>query len=441
MTLLTALRTNGEGAQFFVLAMKQFIEKLRPYLGANQEPVVWPTTYRWYQPRLDYQHPMTPRWRRLQQLSGPLASWIRSVHDAYSRAEYTMGPRARALSTRLGLPAPVANRAYRLYRTFLTAKSSLLQQASHERLLRKRGVQVVHFPYPLHFSTSLPFIYEPWGLPHLNRPELYSEGEAEWMERLFRHGCHNAAIIVVATRWIKNDIVCRYAIKPEKIAVIPRRPDFVPPSSVPLEVDSTYQLPSRFALFPAMTLPLKNHIRLIQAIHLLRIRYGLSLPVICTGRHKTAQWPAIEAELERLGVRELVRFLGPIPYSHLAALYRRAGFLVFPSLFEGLGLPLLEAFHYGLPVVAASAACIPEVVGDAALLFDPCDVDNIAAVLRTAAMDPEILSGLPAKGTRRLAELYPDRTGLAKMFVACYRKAARVPLDGEQLQQLQKITA
>jgi hypothetical protein len=56
-------------------------------------------------------------------------------------------------------------------------------------------------------------------------------------------------------------------------------------------------------------------------------------------------------------------------------------------------------------------------------------------------MDPEILSGLPAKGTRRLAELYPDRTGLAKMFVACYRKAARVPLDGEQLQQLQKITA
>lgn len=441
LTLLSALRGHGDEARFFVLAMKQFVDKLRPYLGPHQEPVIWPSTYRWYQPHLDYQHPMTPRWRRMQKLSGPLAPWVRSVHAAYSRGEYAMGPRARSVAGRLRLPAPVATRAYRFYRALATARTRHAEQTSHEGLLRQRDVHVVHFPYPLHFSTSLPFVYEPWGLPHTHFPDLYPHGEAEWMDKMFRHGCSHAAVIVVATRWVKDDIVAKYRIAPEKIAVIPRRPEFSASPPAQVDLDALYRLPRQFAFFPAMTLPTKNHVRLIQAVCALRDLHGISLPVICTGRHKTAQWPAIEGELDRLGMRGLVRFLGPIPYAHVCALFQRARFLIFPSLFEGLGLPIVEAFHYGLPVVAASSACVPEVVGDAGFLFNGHDVDDMAAALRVAATDDVTLRLLAEKGRRRLNERYPDRARLAEMFITCYQKASGMTMKSLPRQQFLEMTS
>jgi glycosyltransferase involved in cell wall biosynthesis len=337
---------------------------------------------------------------------------------------------------------PLASRAYRFYRAVLEGKRRRPTDGSHEHLLHERGVHVVHFPYPLHFRTSLPFVYEPWGLPHTHFPELYPSGEAEWMDRMFRDGCDKSALVITATRWVKEDIVKQYGIARAKIAVIPRRPEFDSAAEFPVvDVETVYDLPREFALFPAMALPTKNHVRLIQAAAVLRDRYAVNLPIVCTGRTNTAQWPSIERELDRLGIRNFVRFLGPIPYSHLCVLFKRARFLVFPSLFEGLGLPLLEAFHHGLPVVASSAACIPEVVGDAALLFNPYDVDEFAAMLYRAATDDAALRKLPDKGRRRLHEHFPNTERLAAMFVTCYRKAADLPLNSLQQQQLEDMTA
>jgi len=101
--------------------------------------------------------------------------------------------------------------------------------------------------------------------------------------------------------------------------------------------------------------------------------------------------------------------------------------MVFPSLFEGLGLPLLEAFMHRLPVVAARATSIPEVVGDAAMLFDPNDPEAIVDAIATALNDPARLSSLVEKGLGRLAAFDWDVAG--PKFVACYRHVLGAPLD------------
>ncbi len=121
-------------------------------------------------------------------------------------------------------------------------------------------------------------------------------------------------------------------------------------------------------------------------------------------------WPVAIAGAKDIGIFQDAaalpdgfRFLGFVPDDDLAALYRHAAWFVFPSLYEGFGLPAVEAMANGCPVLAARAASIPEVCGDAALYFDPLDPASLADALRTAAADPGLRGRLVAAGRERLA--------------------------------------
>jgi glycosyltransferase involved in cell wall biosynthesis len=114
---------------------------------------------------------------------------------------------------------------------------------------------------------------------------------------------------------------------------------------------------------------------------------------------------------------------------------------VHPSKFEGLGLPPVEAFQRGVPVLASTAACIPEVVGDAALAFDPDDVDAITAALKRAVEEPELLAELQRRGSARVDAFFPAPATLARMFATVYRKAAGAPLDAAGEALLTEMTA
>ncbi len=441
LSLLSGLGAQGGRDRFLLLTLKGYDHEIVPFKGSNMDAFVWPGTYRWYDPRKDHaSSEMKPRWHRLQRALGPFGRLVPKLHRYYAH-DTPLTPKALKIARSVGPLKRLVGPAYRLYRGIRDEKTRPMVSARADSLLRSRGVQLVHFPYPLHFETSLPFVYEPWGLPHRHQPDCFAPGEVEWMDRLFSKGCRNAAMVVTATRWVKQDIVEKYGISPEKIAVIPRMPRFDRDAHTMDTEEALAGLPESFALFPSATWVTKNHVRLIRAIAKLRDTHAVRLNLVCTGRNSTPEFARIKTEIEKLGLSDQVRFLGVVSIERLNALFKHAKFLVHPSIFEGLGLPLLEAFHYGLPVVASTASCIPEVVGSAALPFDPFDEDDIARALFAVCNTPELLDDLRAKGKQRIEQELPNVDQVAKMFQTVYRHVASAPLSAEQRVLLNEMLA
>ena len=191
-----------------------------------------------------------------------------------------------------------------------------------------------------------------------------------------------------------------------------------------------YALPESFLLYPAMAFPHKNHRRLFEALAILRDRHGVAMPLICTGRPYESHTPILEAAIDRLGLAGQVRMLGTLAQDDLVALFGAAWALVFPSLFEGIGMPVLEALQYDLPVICSNVTCLPEVAGDAALYFEPTRVEAIVDAILTAHRRPELLDGCRRAAPAALARFSWPRA--ARTYVACYRAAAGVPLTPDQ---------
>ena len=154
----------------------------------------------------------------------------------------------------------------------------------------------------------------------------------------------------------------------------------------------------------------------------------MRVELVCTGQ-LTQHFGAVKRRVRELDLEEQVRFLGYVDEAALTALYRTATGLVFPSQFEGWGLPVVEAFAFGLPVAASNATVLPEVAGDAALCFDPSDTRAMADAIARIWTDEELRSSLRARGLARVANLSWDRT--ARTFRALYRKVAGRGLTAE----------
>jgi glycosyltransferase involved in cell wall biosynthesis len=124
-----------------------------------------------------------------------------------------------------------------------------------------------------------------------------------------------------------------------------------------------------------------------------------------------------------------VRFLGYVTATELRAIYHAAQFVIFPSLFEGGGLPVLESFHESVPVACSNVTALPEYAGDAALLFHPFSIESIADVLRRMTTDADLRETLRQRGSARIRLFTWERT--AKTYRALYRQVARAPLSDE----------
>jgi glycosyltransferase involved in cell wall biosynthesis len=187
-------------------------------------------------------------------------------------------------------------------------------------------------------------------------------------------------------------------------------------------------MPKPYVLYPAQTWPHKNHIRLINALAHLRAQ-GNRIDLVAVGRMNEF-FPKIEAAIQAAGVSDQIHFLGHVDEEVLAGLYRGAAAVVFPSLFEGWGLPVVEAFAFGLPVAASNASVIPEVAAGAALLFNPMSEEAIALAVDRVVNDAQLRSDLTKRGAKRSLELSWQRT--AATFLALYRKIAGLPMTPEQ---------
>jgi glycosyltransferase involved in cell wall biosynthesis len=294
-------------------------------------------------------------------------------------------------------------------------------------------VDVMHFPMQVGFRTAVPTIYQPHDLQHLHLPEFFSRAEVAERESRYRALCDQASMVVLMSSWGKADIVARYGLPPEKVRVVPGGAaiETYEPQAVGnmAATRDRLKLPDRFALYPAKAWPHKNHLRLLAALKLLRER-GIDVPVVLTGSQGGREIPVL-AEADRLGVADLIHFVGFVTPDELSALYRMARMMVFPSLFEGWGLPILEAMAADLPLACSTVTCLPAITAGAAELFEATDPTAIAGAMARVWQDDRLRERLIADGRARAACFSWDRS--ARIFRACYRMLGNRELSAEDI--------
>jgi glycosyltransferase involved in cell wall biosynthesis len=216
--------------------------------------------------------------------------------------------------------------------------------------------------------------------------------------------CRRAGAIITVSQASKRDIVAHYGLAPERITVIyeAASPEFAPvPADLAEAARRRYGLPGRFAIVVGTIEPRKNLVRLLEALQRLRDG-GLIIPLVVVGS-KGWLYDDLFARLEQLEVRHDVHFPGYVPTADLPLLYNAATLAAMPSVYEGFGLPVLEAMACGTPVVSSDASCLPEIGGDAARYFDPYDVEAMVEALHAVWSGAELRAEMRARGLAQAA--------------------------------------
>lgn len=244
------------------------------------------------------------------------------------------------------------------------------------------------------------------------------------MIRLARLYARRAAAIIADSEYSRRSIVERLGVSPARVTVIPVAlgAEFRP-TPLTAAVRARYAIPSAYVLYVGNFRPHKNLPRLIRAYADLPEPLRTDHCLVLAGGDRQ-HGPALSALAQHLGLTDRVLFPGRIADADLPALYSGAALFILPSLEEGFGLPALEAMACGAPVAAANRAALPEVVGQAALLFDPEDKAAIAGAMERVLSRAELREDLKRRGAARAREFPSDRT--AGAVLALLSQAAKV---------------
>jgi glycosyltransferase involved in cell wall biosynthesis len=213
--------------------------------------------------------------------------------------------------------------------------------------------------------------------------------------------------IIVEAIYIKEDLMRYYKIQEDKIRLI-LSPVLI--NNFPiliekyLDIIKKYNLPEKFIFYPAHLIEDKNHINLIKALRYIKDKYDLEIPLILVGSKKN-NFENIMNEIQKLELSQQVKYLGYVPDEDMPYLYKLATALVMPSLFESVSMPIWEAFHLGCPVVSSNVCALPEQVGEAGLLFDPYNIEDIAEKIFIIWTNENLRKELVNKGFERVKNL------------------------------------
>jgi glycosyltransferase involved in cell wall biosynthesis len=222
--------------------------------------------------------------------------------------------------------------------------------------------------------------------------------------------CRRATHVVAVSECARRDLITAYRLPAEKTTVVYEAADprFYPqPPERVSAVRSRYGLPGRYLLFVGTIEPRKNLARLLEAFETIH-EEGLSDGLVIVGRRGWL-YGDFFARLEQSPVRDAVIFPGYVPDEDLPAIYSGAQALAFPSLYEGFGLPVLEAMACGIPVVTSNSSSLPEVGGTAALYVDPRDVEALREAVRRVLCDAALREQLQVQGLAQAAQFSWDR--------------------------------
>ena len=296
-----------------------------------------------------------------------------------------------------------------------------------ELKMRRLELDVIHHPFNVltPAGTGIPSVLTFWDMQHEFFPDFFNPVELRKRRRVYRASAEGATRIIVAAEFTKRCLVERYGIDGDKIEVIPTGygPEYrvIEDSGFLDRISRKYGLSRPFLFYPAATWPHKNHKTLLAALRIMADRHSFDGELVLTGIAMQSHGE-IMAEIGRLGLGDMVKVLGYLPADELPGIYNLARLMVFPSLFEGFGIPLVEAMASGCPVACSDVTSMPDVVGDAGELFDPGSPEDMAEKLYALWTDEERLSRMRGLGLERAALFQWNET--ARRTLNAYRKAA-----------------
>jgi glycosyltransferase involved in cell wall biosynthesis len=248
----------------------------------------------------------------------------------------------------------------------------------------------------------------------------------------FRRGLLRADRVIAVSTATRRDVENLLGIRPDRMRLVYSAPDpnFLKPQSEPAsreKLRERFQIQYPFVLYAGRIRPHKNIPRLIEAFAVVRgelenhpVYKDLRLIII---GDEISRNPEVRRAVAQTRTQQVVRFLGFVPFETLKEFYSAASAFAFPSLYEGFGLPPLEAMATGIPVVTSSVSSLPEVVGDAAMIVNPENVFDIARGIREVLVDEGVRSRLIKSGFAQVRQFSWRRT--AEQTLEVYREVAR----------------
>jgi glycosyltransferase involved in cell wall biosynthesis len=270
--------------------------------------------------------------------------------------------------------------------------------------IRHRGLDIIFNP-----KFTIPFFTRPKKVFVLHGSEWFAiPKHFKWLDQMYFGKlvplyCRHADAFISVANAVKDDAVRYVHADPSRIytvynAIDPTRFHFIEDAGQLEAVRQKYQLPDKYVLWVGQIESRKNVKRLLQAFA--QVARELPHRLVIAGEQRWSTQGEL-ADVDRLGIRDRLQMLGWVSHEDLPAIYRMAELFAFPSLYEGFGIPLVEAMACGCPVLTATTCAPPEVVDGAGYLVDPYDVAAIAAGMRTLLLDEERRRAMIARGLER----------------------------------------
>jgi glycosyltransferase involved in cell wall biosynthesis len=281
-------------------------------------------------------------------------------------------------------------------------------------LLKRNGINVLFCPFaaPTYSEIGIPTVSVIADLQHLYYPFFFSKKELKNRNHFYERLRNKADYVIAISDYTRKTIIEKLNFSPAKVYTIPisiqSRLQVPPPASTQTVLEKYALYNKKYCIYPANLWPHKNHKMLITAFAMLLKKYpAYDLHLVLTGA-PIGNDEILNDSIKQMGIDNRVHFTGFLPGEELAVIWSQAYFLIYPSLFEGFGIPLVEAMRYKKPILASNVASIPEVVGEAAIYFNPKKPDDIVDSIHKLMKDRSLYDLIVKKGQEQLKKYNID---------------------------------
>lgn len=295
-------------------------------------------------------------------------------------------------------------------------------------LLKEVGADLLFCPFtaPLFFEPTIPTVSVIYDLQYRYYPQFFGVDELYHRNKHFMDACRLADRLICISDYVRETVVENSDIDPRCVETahirLSSRLDKIPDERIKLVLSKFDLREESFIFYPANFWPHKNHTMLLTAFSIYKAQHPESnLKLVCTGA-PDARMEYLQQAVNKMGLENCVVFLGYLSNEEFAGLMTVSRALIFPSLYEGFGMPILEAMAFGKPVLCSNVTSLPEVAGDAALFFDPKKPVEIAESISRIENEPELLSKLIEKGYSQLKS-FGDPQEMAVQYLQIFKDA------------------
>lgn len=275
---------------------------------------------------------------------------------------------------------------------------------------------------PTHYAprfSPVPSVISIMDLSFIHFPQLFKKSDLYQLKNWTKYSAKKARKILTISKASKDDIIKKYGLPEDKVAVTYPGIKFKSTMQNSKLLEEKYGIGGDYILFVGTLQPRKNIERLIEAFSKISNK---PIDLVVVGK-KGWMYEDILKAPKKFGVEDRVKFLDFVPDSDLSVLYKNALFFILPSLYEGFGLPVLEAMQYGCPVITSNVSSLPEAGGEAALYVDPLDTEDIAKKMSVLIKDDKLRREMIEKGLKQVRKFSWEKT--ARQTLEVLEEAAK----------------